>query len=426
MWNAILHAMADARELTQQRSRTNSLAGWIALAAAILFVLYQLATQNSIGAMQPALKQELGLVDWQIGVVSAVFLCVYAVAQIPAGMLLDRYRPRLLLPPMALGVGVSAWLLSISGGFWALVAGRALMGLFAAFAFPGAGLIARRRLPARQFALAMGLIDCAFGAGAYFGDTGVAALMNVERWNSVMADFALGGAAVAFVCWLCIGTTTGRGASATEAARSRSMAESIREVASVRQVRLAAITAAALMAMLFGFGGLWDVSLQQAFGYSHDDAIFLNGWLFIGVAITPPCAGWAADRWRKRRPILLGGQILALLAILSVLIVPAAVPMWVASVTLLALGLGIGTCVLTFPIACDAVAPANAGAALGLVNAAGLMSSAVFQVVPGLILLVAGNHSLLIMRLTMAMFVVLIIIGAVATWRMAPCSQTPR
>ena len=376
--------------------------------------------------MQPALERDLGLSEWQIGVVSAVFLCTYALTQIPAGMLLDRYRPRLLLPPMALGVGVAAWLLSISGGFWPLVFGRALMGLFAAFAFPGAGLVARRRLPARQFALAMGLVDCAFGAGAYFGDAGVAALMNIESWNSVMADFALGGAVVAIVCWLCIGTTTVRGESATEAARSRSMLESIREVASVRQVRLAAITAAALMAMLFGFGGLWDVSLQQAFGYSHDQAISLNGWLFIGVAITPPCAGWAADRWRKRKPILLGGQVVALVAILAVLIVPATVPVWVASMTLFVLGLGIGTCVLTFPIACDAVAPANAGAAIGLVNAAGLMSSAVFQVVPGIILLIAGSHSLLIMRLVMAIFAIVVVIGAVATWRMTPCSQVPR
>jgi len=242
----------------------------------------------------------------------------------------------------------------------------------------------------------------------------------------VMADFALGGAVVAIVCWLCIGTTTVRGESVTEAARSRSMLESIREVASVRQVRLAAITAAALMAMLFGFGGLWDVSLQQAFGYSHDQAISLNGWLFIGVAITPPCAGWAADRWRKRKPILLGGQVVALVAILAVLIVPATVPVWVASMTLFVLGLGIGTCVLTFPIACDAVAPANAGAAIGLVNAAGLMSSAVFQVVPGIILLIAGSHSLLIMRLVMAIFAIVVVIGAVATWRMTPCSQVPR
>lgn len=371
------------------------------------------------------MERDLSISQMQVGIVSASFLFVYALMQLPAGLLLDRYRPRLLLPPAALGVAGSAWLLSISGGFWSAVAARALMGACAAFAFPGAGLVARRRLPPAQFALAMGLIDFAFGAGAYLGNAGVAALMNMQTWQQVMADFALAGAVVALLCWLFIGSTSPRGEAATEEALAKPLWTSLKEVFSVRQVRLAAITSGALMAMLFGFGGLWDVSLQQAFGYSHDQAVSLNSWLFIGVAIMPPIAGWAADRWRKRRPILFGGQIVALMAVTAVLGVDAPLPLWVVKVNLLLLGLGIGTCVLTFPIACDAVSPSNAGAAIGLVNAVGLASSAVFQVVPGVALDLAGSHSLLIMRLVLTVFAIAIVAGAVATWRMTPCSPRP-
>jgi len=403
-----------------------SIGSWIAWGAATVFVLYQLATQNSIGAMQDSLERDVALSTLQVGIVSAAFLFVYAAMQIPAGMLLDRWRPRLLLPPAALGVALSAWLMSLATGFWGLLAARALMGVFAAFAFPGAGLVARRRLPAGQFAMAMGLIDFAFGAGAYLGDAGVAALMQVEAWQDVMADFAVIGAGVALLCWVCIGTTTKRGESATAAARHRPLLQSLREVWSVRQVRLAAITAGALMAMLFGFGGLWDVSLQQAFGYAHDEAVGLNAWLFVGVAIVPPFAGWAADRWRKRRPILLAGQIVALIAISLILGVTGPWPDWMVAGNLLLLGLGFGTCVLTFPIACDAVAPANAGAALGVVNAAGLLTSAVFQLAPGVAFHLIGSHSLGIMRIVLAMFGVAIVIGAWATWNMTPCPRVPR
>ena len=99
-----------------------SIGSWLAWGAATLFVLYQLATQNSIAAMQVALEKDLAISEVEVGIVSATFLFVYAIMQIPAGMLLDRWRPQFLLPPAALGVAGAAWLLSLSGGFWGAVA----------------------------------------------------------------------------------------------------------------------------------------------------------------------------------------------------------------------------------------------------------------------------------------------------------------
>ena len=417
--------------MTDERSQPGwdiktQIVSWAAWAAATLFVLYQLATQNSIGAMKTAMGHDLSISLMEVGIVSATFLFVYAVMQLPAGMLLDRYQPRRLLPPAALGVAGAAWLLSISSGFWSAVAARALMGAFAAVAFPGAGLIARRRLPAKHFALAMGLIDLAFGAGAYFGESGVSKLMAIQSWQDTMVDFAFVGVGISFICWLFIGSTSKRGQRASAEALSKPLRQSMQEVWSVRQVRLAAVTAAAMMAMLFGFGGLWDISLQEAFGYSLEQSNSFNTWIFIGVAIMPPFAGWAADKWRLRRPILLGGQAVSLLAVLIILILPAPAPSWFIAGTMLVLGLGIGTAVLTFPIACDAVSPANAGAAIGMVNAVAIFSAGVFQVVPGLVFYFVGDYSLLIMQVVLGIFAVVMVIGSIATWKMTPCSVVPR
>lgn len=418
--------MSEAAELHPSPSTGATLANWMAWSVATLFVMYQLAVQNSIGAMQSVLETDLTISTVQVTVISASFLFVYAFMQIPAGLLLDRFRPRRLLPPMALGVAASAWLLAGADGFWSAVLARSLMGAFAAFAFPGAGLVSRRRLPLRQFALAMGLIDMAFGAGALFGDAGVVGLLSFQSWRGVMVDFALAGTLVALLCWLFIGSTTSRGEVATGRAMSKSFGQSFREVLAVRQVRLACVIAAALMAMLFGFGGLWDVPLQQAFGYTHSEAVWLNSWLFIGVTIAPPFVGWAADKWRIRRPIMLGGQAVALVAVVGILGINTSVPFWFVSLNLLVLGLGIGVTVLTFPVACDAVDPANAGAAIGIVNASGLLSAAVFQVVPGMLMSVFDSHSLATMRIVIGLFVAAIIVGMVATFMLDRCPRESR
>lgn len=403
-----------------------TIANWVAWAAATLFVTYQLAVQNSIGAMQRELERELTLSTVQLTIVSASFLFVYAAMQIPAGLLLDRFRPRRLLPPMALGVGLSAWMLSGADGFWSAVLARSLMGAFAAFAFPGAGLVARRRLPLRQFALAMGLVDMAFGAGALIGDAGVDGLLNIQSWRGIMVDFALVGALIALMCWLFIGSTSSRGEVATGEACAKTLMQSFREVLQVRQVRLACIVAASLMATIFGFGGLWDVPLQQGFGYTHTEAVWLNAWLFIGMTVSPPIVGWAADRWRIRRPIMLGGQVVALIAVLGILGINADMPFWFAAVNLLLLGLGIGVAVLTFPVACDAVDPANVGAAIGIVNASGLLSAAVLQIVPGVLMTAFDSHSLTTMRMVFGIFVLTIIVGMIATYMLDRCSAESR
>jgi hypothetical protein len=81
---------------------------------------------------------------------------------------------------------------------------------------------------------------------------------------------------------------------------------------------------------------------------------------------------------------------------------------------------------LTFPIACDAVSPANAGAAIGLVNAVAIFSAGVFQAGPGLVFYFVGDYSLLIMQVVLGIFALVMVIGSIATWKMAPCSLVLR
>ena len=63
--------------------------------AAVYFISQFL--RNSIGVIAPNLEAELGLGSESLGLLSSVFFFSFALAQIPIGILIDRFGPRAVM-----------------------------------------------------------------------------------------------------------------------------------------------------------------------------------------------------------------------------------------------------------------------------------------------------------------------------------------
>src|SRR5262245_6005572 len=85
--------------------------------------------RNSIGVIAPNLAAALALSPAEIGLLSSAFFLVFAAVQIPLGMALDRFGPRLCLMVGAAitVVGTVVFALATSPGV--LIFGRALLGM---------------------------------------------------------------------------------------------------------------------------------------------------------------------------------------------------------------------------------------------------------------------------------------------------------
>jgi len=375
--------------------------GWISWTVATLFVFYQLVVQNSYPALDGTLREALGLDVAASSIVSATFLVVYGLMQVPAGMIIDRFGPGRVLPLAALLLAGSTWAFSLVDGLWSAMLLRAAMGLFAAFAFPGAGLIARRRLPVAVFPLAMGMIDGVFGLGLWAGDEGVSRMIEVMHWRGVMAVLGLGGVVAAILCFVCIPPI---GASARPP--DGSIMGDLRRLLGDGQVRRAAFVYAMLSGITFGFAGLWNVPLQEAWGFTHREAMGFNGWVFIGMAVGAPAMGAMGMRVALRRPLLIGGVLLALAGVLFLLFSPGPTDELFLNIVHGLVGLGISAGILCFPIGCRDVEPARVATTIGLINAAGLLAAACFQIVPGLVLGISREPSLLLVQIVLSIFAV--------------------
>jgi MFS family permease len=133
-------------------------AGAVTLVATLISVyIVSQFLRNSIGVIAPNLALELGLSPAEIGLLSSVFFFVFAAIQIPLGVALDRFGPRLcLLVGVAVTV-VGAVVFAAAENPGVLIFGRALLGLGTAGSLMASLAVYARRFPPDRFATLAGL-----------------------------------------------------------------------------------------------------------------------------------------------------------------------------------------------------------------------------------------------------------------------------
>ena len=91
------------------------------------FLSFLFRSLNAVVA--PALRSELGLDDAAIGVITSIYLATFALAQLPAGVALDRFGPRRVAPLMLMIAAVGALVFAVGHDALTLSIGRGLIGL---------------------------------------------------------------------------------------------------------------------------------------------------------------------------------------------------------------------------------------------------------------------------------------------------------
>jgi DHA1 family inner membrane transport protein len=161
-----------------------------------LVVLCQAAhflTLAALPLLLPAIRDDLGINFTQAGMLSAAGMLSYALAQIPAGYLSDRFGPRRLFV-----IGLLAWsMLCLSFGlihaFWLALANLFVAGAFRALLFaPGLALLASWFPPQRR-ATAMSLFLLGAASGTILVSLAGPFLAERHGWRATFIAFALAG-----------------------------------------------------------------------------------------------------------------------------------------------------------------------------------------------------------------------------------------
>ncbi|MCA6108044.1 MFS transporter [Bradyrhizobium sp. CNPSo 4026] len=150
------------------------------------------------------LTYEFGLGADDLGLLTSIYFLTFAAAQIPIGVLLDRYGPRKIQGVVLMAAAAGAALFAISDNFLLLLLGRALIG-FGASAALTAGLKAVVFwFPAEQVPLLNGLMIMLGALGAVTATLPAEHLLVSIGWRGLFELLAIGSVACALAIFLVV------------------------------------------------------------------------------------------------------------------------------------------------------------------------------------------------------------------------------
>ncbi|MSQ12896.1 MAG: MFS transporter [Dehalococcoidia bacterium] len=152
---------------------------------------------GSVGLFLPLIRKDLDISYTQAGVLSATSILVYAIMQVPAGFLADRYSPKRLFCTGLLGAMLFAITLGLVQNYWQAVVNQAFAGFFRSLLFiPGLTLVTRWFAPTRR-ATVMSVYSTGGFAGLVVLDLIGPLVAREVGWRVVFLTFPLVGVATA-------------------------------------------------------------------------------------------------------------------------------------------------------------------------------------------------------------------------------------
>ena len=364
-------------------TRTAAIA-WLVTA---VYYFYQYTLRSAPAVMMPQLSDAFGLSAMGVASMAGLFYYGYSPFSLIAGVAMDRFGVRLVVPLGAASVGLGA-LLFASGNNQAASIGRLLQGAGGVFALVGAVYIVSTSFPASRAATLIGATQMFGMAGGSAGQFVVGPVMDAGvPWNRFWLAMGIAGLAISVLLYVLLPAprTADRNPAWMKSA-GRAMGMVFRNPQSI----LCGMIAGLLFIPTTIFDMIWGVRyLQDARGFEYASAVMRSASVPFGWIIGCPLLGFASDRIGRRKPVIIAGASVLLACLAWILYGPANVlPPYLLG---LVAGVASGAAMLPYTVIKEANPPDVSGTATGVVNFLNFTFSALLGPVFGWILVAASG-----------------------------------
>jgi sugar phosphate permease len=351
-----------------------------------LFYFYDFLIRVMPSAMTHELMQHFNISAKGLGIMLSLFYWGYTPLQIIAGLMFDRFSPRVLITISMSICALGTFLFGFSDSIFIVAVGRFLMGFFSAFAFVGPLVLAARWLPSKYFALYVGALQLLGCIGAIFGEKPVALLVHHINWQNTVLWIAISGIILAILFWLIIRDYPEEQHVEIKEHTSTHELKRLYIVLRNPQTWWVGLYAFAIWIPAEVFATLWGIPfLVAAYKISTSAAAQAVSLAWLGMGIVSVIGGWWSDYIGRRCLPLALSALLGLITIICVIYIH--LPLLLLYILLFLFGAGITGQVISFGVIKDINPHHVVGTATGINNMFILLGGGIiFQPLVGVIL----------------------------------------
>jgi MFS family permease len=372
---------------TPARVAGGIVAAWLITA---VYYFYQYALRSAPAVMMPQLSAGFGLSGAAVASLLGLFYYGYSPFSLVAGVAMDRFGPRRVVPVGAVAVGIGA-LLFVSGSAALAGAGRFLQGAGGVFALLGAIHIATTYFPASRAATLIGATQMFGMAGGSAGQFVVGPMIAAGLpWNAFWLTMGIAGLAVGVVLFFFLPREQRKARSPSWVGEA---AGALRLVFRNPQSILCGMIAGLMFIPTTIFDMVWGVRyLQEAHGFDYTMSVIRSATVPFGWIIGCPLLGFVSDRIGRRKPVILGSAFVLMACLAWILYGrPGMLPPYAVG---LVTGIASGAAMITYTVIKETNPAHVGGTATGVINFINFTFSALLSpVFAGMLLRAIGEDT---------------------------------
>jgi MFS family permease len=355
---------------------------------ATLFVVYAFCLNTAAVVFSDAIKLSLNLSSIEGTVAVGAFIAGFALMQIPAGFLLDRFNARFVVSLGVFLLALGNILISFSNTFLLFSLSNFLQGVGASFAFIAAGILISQWFAFKLFPILFGLtqtISCVLSGIIHY----IFVLeLKTHAWTEIYRSLAVFG----FILLMLVLALL-KSPPKIVKQKSLSLKKSLSLACKNPQIWLCSIAAATSFGILLAYGGFWYMQIQNFYQVTTDQAFIISGIIFAGIGIGTPLMGWLSNHFKSRTLILHTSLVLGTMALLMGIYLPHynISTLIIIKIVSFFIGFFLSGSMLFYTVVSEQSSDSFRGVALSMINTAVFLTNTLMMFIP-LIFITSISH----------------------------------
>ncbi|CEG56673.1 MFS transporter [Legionella fallonii] len=269
--------------------------GYIVWLIVTLFVVYAFCLNTAAAVFADTVKATLGVNSFSISMAMSAFIFSFACMQIPAGYLLDKFNPRLIVSIGILLLALGNILTSFAHTLTLFTLSNIVQGSGASFAFVSAAVLISQWFSELKFPILFGFtqtVSCILSGIIHYY---FSIELSTYTWNEIYRSLSLFGFALFLLSLLTV-----KSPSYYKPEANISLKNSLSIVLKNKQILLCSAAAAMSFGVLLAYAGLWYLKIQSYYLVANIQAVVISGMIFVGIGIGTPFLGWLSNRVKSR------------------------------------------------------------------------------------------------------------------------------